>query len=258
MGVTDFGPRKELLSPRERAFRGGTLLFIAALHVVFILWLATQSLREQRKSEGAISLITVATPASSGSEPETPRVAEVETKADNPIVIARLPLPALDAAPSAPGSSASEGSGATAAGGCQLAEAVGAAILTDGAAMAELDALPPQARTQADAVMLWDGRWQQSASAVPPHSAAPANGPILTLSQLRRVVEQEIHKAETECRDAIVNGPRFIALPGARRTIIIVVGSGQWRWGDLLRPDQAFEPLTRDPPAPPAPSKNAD
>jgi hypothetical protein len=234
------------------------LLIIAALHAVVILWLATQSLREERTIEGSISLINVATPASSGSQADTPKVAEVETKAHNPIVTARLPLPALNAAPSAPGSSTSEGSGATAAGGCRLAEAVGAAILADGAAMAELDALPPQARTQADAVMLWDGRWQQSASAPQPASAAPLNGPRLTLSQLRRVVEQEVRKAETECRDAIVNGPQFIALAGTVRTIIIVVGSGQWRWEDLLRPEEATEPLTRNPPSAPAPEMPTD
>jgi hypothetical protein len=229
------------------------LLIIVALHAVLILWLATRSFREHRSSEGAISLIDVATPASSGSKPETPKVAEVETDAEIPIVIARLPIPALNAAPSAPGSSASEGSGATVAGGCRLAEAVGAAILNDVAAMAELEALPAQARTQADAVMLWDGRWQHLAIGVPPASASPSNVSNLASSRLRYVVEQELRKAQTECRNAIVNGPQFIALPGVVRTTIIVIGSGQWRWEDLLRADEANQPLIHHTPQASAP-----
>jgi hypothetical protein len=113
--------------------------------------------------------------------------------------------------------------------------------------MAELEALPAQARTQADAVMLWDGGWLQSASALSPAPADTPNGSVLTLGQLRRVVEQELRKAQTECRNAMVTGPQFIALPGVRRTTIIVVGSGQWRWEDLLRPDEANQPSARNP-----------
>jgi hypothetical protein len=142
------------------------------------------------------------------------------------VVIAQSSMPSTPAAATFATPTAS-GGGDGAAGGCALAQAVGDAIRTNSAAVAELEALPPQARTQADAVMLWDGQWKGS-------DTVTANE---TASVLRQVIEQAVRDAETECRETLVNGPQFIALPGPSRTTMIVIGSGQWHWVDLIRPD---------------------
>lgn len=228
-----------LFPDRERAQRGGLLLVIAALHVLAILWLATRSVVVLREAEAVISLIDIAAPPGGTTGRAPPKPPESAVEPVSPVIIARSPLPATSAAPAVASPSAS--GGGLIPGGCALAQAVGDTVLADAAAMAELEALPPQARTQADAVMLWDGRWQ-SPGAV---SSSTLPGPVtlgategITDDPLRSLVEQVIRGAPAECREATVNGPQFIALPGPSRTTILVIGSGQWRWADLLRPDE--------------------
>lgn len=213
-------------SPRERARRAGILALIGALHVVAILWLASQSSRIDPHQESGINLINIAAPPGGTNERAPPNPSESMTEKIPSVVIAQSPLPSIPAAAAFATPTASSG-GDVSAGGCALAQAVGNAIRTDSAAVAELEALPPQARTQADAVMLWDGRWQGS-------EAVSAN---VTASVLRQVIEQAVRDAEAECREAPVNGPQFIALPGPSRTTMIVIGSGQWHWVDLIRTD---------------------
>lgn len=229
-----------LFPHRERAQRGGLLLVISALHVLAILWLATQSVDVVREDEAVISLIDIAAPPGGTTERAPPKPRESTAEAVSRLIIARSPLPATSAAPALASPSVSGGGGLM-PGGCALAQAVGDTVLTDAAAMAELEALPPQARTQADAVMLWDGRWQSPgvvSSSTLPGAVTSGAAEGITNSALRNVVEQVIRDALTECREATVNGPQFIALPGPSRTTILVIGSGEWRWADLLRPDE--------------------
>lgn len=101
---------------------------------------------------------------------------------------------------------------------------IGAAIQLDAGAMAALQTLPPDLRSTADAVMLWNGEW---VSAVRPETQ-PA---VLLLQQ---VIERSILAAKPECRFALNAGPRFIPVTEGERTTMIVVGSGEWHWDSLL------------------------
>lgn len=211
------------------------LLVIGAVHILAILWLASQSASKVLQSERVTDLIHI---ASSPGGTTVVAVAPLEplkvvVPPLSPIVVARKPAAAASTTPAMNSAGLALGTG-VGAGGCALDQTVGDAILADAAAMAELEALPPQARTEADAVMVWDGAW--------PERGSPAVTPPADLTRpgaLRRAVEIAIANAPAECRDAPVAGPRFIALPGAFRTTTIVIGSGQWRWADVLDPGVA-------------------
>jgi len=209
------------------------------LHLLAIIWLASQSSRTALKEQSAISLINLSTAPGGAPDPAPPKPPESKAEIATPMVVAQLPspVPAAAAAPAVP--AAPEGGGLMGS-GCALAQAVGDAILIDAAAMAELEALTREARTEADAVMLWDGRWQGLGAAsatrlvVPPTATVPET---VVFGGVRGVVEQVIRAAPTECSETPVIGPQFVALPGLERTTFLVIGSGTWRWADLLRPD---------------------
>jgi hypothetical protein len=217
------------------------LLVIGAVHILAIFWLASQSARKVLQSERVTDLIHI---ASSPGSTTVVAVAPLEplkvvVPSLSPIVVVRKPVAAASTTPAMNSAGLALG-----AGGCALDQTVGDAILADAAAMAELEALPRQARTEADAVMVWDGVW--------PEPGSPAVTPSVDFTRpgaLRRAVEIAIASAPAECRDAPVAGPRFIALPGAFRTTTIVIGSGQWRWADVLKPDVTCGVATTSTPA---------
>lgn len=221
------------LTDGERSQRRALLLVIGAVHILAIFWLASQSARKVFQSERVTDLIHI---ASSPGSATVVTVAPLEplkviVPSPSPIVVARKPVAAASTAPAMNSAGLALGTG-VGAGGCALDQTVGDAILADAAAMAELEALPRQARTQADAVMLWDGAW--------PDAESPSVRPPVALAgpgALRRAVESAIASSPAECRQVLVAGPRFIALPGVLRTTTIVIGSGEWRWADLLVSD---------------------
>lgn len=50
---------------------------------------------------------------------------------------------------------------------------------------------------------------------------------------LREIVLREVLAAKPDCLAALNVGPQFLFIRSASKTITIVIGSGQWRWGDL-------------------------
>lgn len=194
------------------------LIAIITVHLLVLLWLATRPPTEQvrRESGGNLVLISV----SDGKRAATPPTVQ---KPPPPIV---FPAPAIILPSSLPTPTEQQNRPqAGEAGGCALAARTAEAIAKDPAAMAELAALPPAYRTSADAVMLWNGEWLAGA---PGSIASPAT------PSLRRVVAQVVAEASPECRAAPMGGPQFVAIPEQGRTTTLVIGSGAWRWSDLL------------------------
>ena len=97
--------------------------------------------------------------------------------------------------------------------------------------MAELAALPPGVRSGADAVMLWNGKWFDQQIPVP---APTATGAVSINSSLRLAIEKMVIAAPAECRDEAMVGPVFVPIPEGDRTTLLAIGSGAWRWSDLL------------------------
>ncbi|MEO6360880.1 MAG: hypothetical protein ABIO43_09950 [Sphingomicrobium sp.] len=242
--ITFAGSRAEAV--RERAKRGGLLIAICLAHGLAILWLATRPAAPPALTKPGISLVDIVAPGGGTPARAPPKPPRPTPDAVPPKVFVPSLLPALAPdAPQSPTTLGTLGSGTAVGGGCALAQAAGQAILGDPRAMAELEALPREARTEADAVMLWDGLWQvplakSGIMSVPqntPAGVTPGQAEA-TPGAIRFVVQQVVGLASPECRDAPVLGPQFIPVAGSTRTTTVVIGSGAWRWADLIRPEE--------------------
>lgn len=203
--------------------RAVLLLTIMALHLLLIVWLASNPPLTEIMRPAAVSVFTVLplSERDTSARPVQKRVVPLATPV--PVLPAPGRLPTAEAAPLSSGATATVSAGA-AAGGCALAQNVGEAIGKNPAAMAEIDGLPPDVRTSADAIMLWDGQWLDP-------GVTPAD---IKIGVLRQAVEQVVADAPAECRNAEATGPQFIPVPEGDRTLMIVIGSGTWHWADLI------------------------
>ena len=107
-------------------------------------------------------------------------------------------------------------------GGCDLTEIIQAAVRDDVDARSALQSLPQAAHSVANAIMLWDGSW----TADKPTSAD-------ALTPVRKVLVATVANASTACREAVQAGPRLVTVAGPP-DMVLAIGSGRWRWGDLL------------------------
>jgi hypothetical protein len=174
-----------------------------------------------------------ASAASSASRPSTERKPDpVQVEPDiEPLPISDT-LPPLDetAEPVELGEavSAKVAAAASAASGssgdpCALGEWLQAALKDDPAVQAALSNVPASARSVANAVMLWNGQWFS-----PPPSAAQG------LASIRALVVAGIASAPEGCRSQAITGPILITVGEAMAPTVLAVGSGEWRWQDLL------------------------
>jgi hypothetical protein len=109
---------------------------------------------------------------------------------------------------------------------CQLGGWLQAALRADPAVQAALAAIPRADRSIANAIMLWDVRWVRQ-----PSSAL--NG----ASALRSALMVGVRAAPAECQTQLIRGPELLALTDSSGTTLIAIGSGEWRWADLLARD---------------------
>ena len=210
-------------SAGELTRRAILLLTFVGLHLLLIVWLASNPPSKEIVRPATLSVFTVLplSERDASAQPVQKRVVPPATPVPDLPAPGRLPTP--EAAPLSSGATATVSAG-VAAGGCALAQNVGEAIGKNPAAMAEIDGLPPDVRTSADAMMLWDGEWLGS-------GVAPAD---IEIGVLRQAVEQVVADAPAECRNAETTGPQFIPVPEGDRTLMIVIGSGTWHWADLI------------------------
>lgn len=156
-------------------------------------------------------------------KPDAPAKPAIVPPVPDRHMIALIPSKLLiEAAPPATGSGDGEG--------CSVSSAVSAALIADKDAMAELAALPPEVRSDADAVMLWNGAWLD---VDPEAQAQMASSPI---PALKRVVRDAVLALPVKCQIVETTGPQLIPIPEPGRTTMVVIGSGVWRWANLLEP----------------------
>lgn len=98
---------------------------------------------------------------------------------------------------------------------CAVLDKLDTALSHDPAVQPALTAVMAE---PARAVMIWDGHWSAAAG----------------MQVVRRVVAATISVQPVACRNEIQVGPRLIFVSVPDTTISIVVGSGTWRWNDLL------------------------
>ena len=108
---------------------------------------------------------------------------------------------------------------------CQLTVWLQQALQADPQVQIALPLIPRPARSVANAIMLWNGAWVE-----PP---AQASGGVSTLQQ---ALIAGIRAAPIACQDQVIHGPELIILLDGAGATVLAIGSGDWRWADLLKP----------------------
>ena len=241
----DEGPARGRRVKRER-WLGAALSLAAHLSVLVALFLWVRPDEHKLFEPAAITVALVAEPIAAPAA--APKPAPTPPKPPTPIrrppakqppprrALARIvhaPLRA-DALPA--GEARSEGvsselsdaqlAGAASAdsggggGACDMARRVQSALRKDRLVQAAV----AQAHHAGKAIMVWNGDWVQS-------NGEDGKG----LSAVREAIMWEVAFAPKACRAEPVRGLILLSLntgPGAAR---LAVGSGEWRWSDLLR-----------------------
>ena len=110
---------------------------------------------------------------------------------------------------------------------CELAELLGRAFADNPLLRAQLARIGPEARSVANAIMFWDGKWVE----------VDGRAPEDAITLLRRAIIEGVKAAPPQCLGQEVAGPRFIPVKDAEKTTILVLGSATWRWEQLLSED---------------------
>lgn len=118
--------------------------------------------------------------------------------------------------------------------GCSLSSQIATAIQADVLASQAMANMPADLRSLSDAIMLWNGQWAHITQADVPDPVSP----------IRLVVIRQIQASPMACQSATITGPMFIAVPDRGHVTMLIFGSGNWRWQDLLQPN--VEPPASD------------
>ena len=214
------------------------MLIVAIIYALLIL--AAWTLMSGRNLSAArrISNLAAIDISRDVPEPDAPAKPAIVPPVPDSHMVALIPTKLLvEAAPPVAGSGTGQG--------CSVANAVSAALIADKDAMAELAALPGDVRSDADAVMLWNGAWLDTDPAT---QMQMASTPI---PALRRAVSDAVLALPAECQEVEMAGPQLLPIPEPGRTTMVVIGSGVWRWSSLidLPLDPSLDTKTTDPAA---------
>lgn len=109
-------------------------------------------------------------------------------------------------------------------GDCALGAAVRQALEQNVEARTALARIPRQSRSVANAILLWNGEWV---------AAERVGGPP-AIGAIQRAITEAIGNAPQHCQSQIEPGPVFLIVDSASETIVLALGSGAWRWTELL------------------------
>lgn len=118
-------------------------------------------------------------------------------------------------------------------GQCATLEMVSKAIVGDPSAVNAVLESPPETRSIAAAIVMWNAGWSNA-----------ARTPESPLSPAREIVELSLNSVEDACLDEQITGPRLIPVPvpNSQSTMFLVFGSGTWTWRQLLDDPMGAEP----------------
>ncbi len=200
-------PNPAALTGSERAV---TLAAAAVFHLGLLALLLSVSSASGTPEvrPGVMSLISIA-PLPARSEPPPPALPSKVNHANR--VATKMAIPADREITHA---------GATA--GCPTLDVISEAIVADPPAVAAVLAAPPEIRSIAEAVVLWNDGWIN------------AGAPDARLGPTRLAVEHSLASLSPECLDEPIAGPRLVPIPAGSGTMFVVFGSGTWTWRQLL------------------------
>ena len=110
-------------------------------------------------------------------------------------------------------------------GACDLTDPVRAALLESPLVQDRLARMPRAHRSVANAIMVWNVDWIMSDHRLD----------VEALTAIRDVIAGTVAAASETCRMQNQSGPRLIIIPGTDTNIVLALGSGAWRWQDVLQ-----------------------
>ena len=187
---------------------------VFALHAIFLALLLRQYDRVTAPLEPtSIAVISIAAERPAAAKPPPPTLPAKLAKTFKPIVEVSIPAEAESDAPA----------GASSA--CATIGAVLDGLLLDPTTLVSLRAAPPETRSIAGAVMMWNEGW------IP--AALTPDTPLWTV---RANVEATLATVPDACLDEEIIGPRLLPIPDANGTdtMFVVLGSGRWMWRQMV------------------------
>jgi hypothetical protein len=209
-----------------RSQRAAALITVIILHLLLLLlFLAIRSAAPQpAQSPGALTVVSIADETEAVPPPPPKMPSKVLKEA---VQLAELAL-STETNPDATAASAS---------GCVTLDTITKALLADSPTVAAVLQAPPETRSIAEAIVVWNSGWSE-ATATP---GAP-------LELVRATVSQSLQSIDEACLDEPVAGPRLVPVPAGEGTMFLVFGSGSWTWRQLtLEPQPIFPTATPRP-----------
>ncbi len=201
---------------QSRRQRIAVLLSVFALHAIFMALLLRHYEPEATPVERtSIAMISIDAERPAAAKPPPPALPAKVAKTFKPIM--EISIPAEVESDAVAGASSA----------CSTAGAVLDGLLLDPTTLVTLKAAPPESRSIAGAVMMWNEGW------IP--AALTPDTPLWTV---RANVEATLAKVPDACLDEEIVGPRLLPIPepDGNSTLFVVVGSGRWRWRQMLDP----------------------
>lgn len=207
---------------REKRVHIGPLGVTIAIHLGLFALLLMPTAVKPRPVPRTLAVFDV----SASTAPAPLKVAQPEPVVPapvKPIIVPPpfIPLPTLNETVVA---LPDQANAAAAGGACDLTEPVRAALQANENVVASLPDIPRDKLSVANAIMIWKVQWLADDSALD----------SIAVAMIRDVVAGTIAAATPECRLQPQIGPRLLLLAGTGDTVVLAVGSGEWRWQDLL------------------------
>ena len=222
------------------ASRRSAIALTLAVHTALIAFLMLPPPRDARSAQTALKLFDVR-PDQPAEKSKPRKIEQVLPVPPQPVDLVVVPPPVVplprpsdivvamleQSEPAEPGT------------GCDLTAPVQAALEESAEVQARLAHMPRAHRSVANAIMVWDTEWVTSND----KSDAQA------LEALRDTIAGTVAVASPACRLQVQAGPRLIILHAEPDNLVLALGSGTWRWQDVLqaaRPGWSDEQLLAD------------
>lgn len=206
--------------PRRQ--RIAVLTTVFALHVLLLALLLRQADRALAPAKrSSIAMISIEATRPAAAKPPPPMLPAKLAKTFKPITEVSIPADAESTAPA----------GASAA--CSTIGAVLDGLLLDPVTVAAVRNAPPETRSIAGAVMMWNEAWIPAALE-----------PSTPLWPVRANIEHTLAAVSDTCLDEAIIGPRLMPMPDASGTgnMFVVVGSGTWTWRQMVTQPATLAP----------------
>lgn len=230
------GTRASDDGPPERGVRAQALAATLAVHAGLLALLLVQVAEPVRPVASALTMFDVtglnADEVSKPPKAPQPKPKPVPPTPPQPVVVPPTVLPTPSAMVVA---LLDQADTATMGGACDLTGPVQAALQSSELVAASVPQIPRDQRSVANAIMIWNAAWISPDARFDPAA----------FDAIRNVVAETVAAASEECRLQPQGGPRLIMLPGATENTVLALGSGTWRWQDLLDTAQPSDAETQ-------------